>query len=88
MMRLCVSTREKGELFSQISCNRLDFSIKLHRWLAHLSSPSGLLEAAPRQIGVALVVGVDPDDAGADAGRKFVGEIDVFGPDACSEAIV
>src|SRR5277367_2919240 len=72
---------------NQIDGHRLRLGIVLHHFLAHLAAPAGLLEAAERPGGVAIIVGVDADRARLDLARKRMGDLQVTGPDARLQSV-
>src|ERR1700679_3197028 len=73
--------------FSEPDGDGLGLRVMLHHFLAHLAAPAGLLVAAERSSGVAVIMGVDAPRAGADLARHHVSRLQVPGPDAGGEAI-
>ena len=67
--------------------HRFRLGVVLHHFLAHLAAPAGLLEAAERPSGVAVIMGVDADRAGLDLARERMGDLQIVGPDARLQAI-
>ena len=84
---LCNLNRDTT-LVANVDVHRLDLGVVLQRVLAELTADTRLFETTEWDLGVQLVVAVDPDGTGENLGGEGMGTGEVLGKDGRGETIV